>query len=121
MSRTDRVRSRARSGGNAYSVSPARWAPLRKITDKRNYRNTVVEVLECGHEQRIREDMIGETNAYRRRCEQCLRVACAAFGHPVAPDEWYEKRGRCRCAERDDLRDPVDTIIARAAERWPVT
>lgn len=97
------VQSRARSGGNAFSISPTRWAPLRKIVGTDSYRSTTVEILECGHDQRVREDMIGETNAYRRRCVECLNIACAAFGHPVALDDWYEKRGRCRCGRRDDL------------------
>lgn len=97
------VHSRARSGGNAYAVSAARWAPLRKVVGADTYHSTTVEILECGHDQRQREDMIGDTYATRRRCVQCLNVACAAFGHPVAPDEWHESRGRCRCGTRDDL------------------
>lgn len=31
-----------------------------------------VEVLECGHEQRPRQDCFGETNAIRRRCRKCV-------------------------------------------------
>lgn len=93
------IHRRASSGGRSYSVSPTRWAPLRKITDE-HYPH---EALECGHTLRVRSDMIGETNAYRRRCVECLYIACAAFGHPVAPDDWYERRGRCRCGRRDGL------------------
>lgn len=33
------------------------------------------EELECGHIVRIRQDIIGETNAYRRRCKQCAKEA----------------------------------------------
>lgn len=29
------------------------------------------EVLECGHQQRPREDFIGEVPAARRRCKKC--------------------------------------------------
>lgn len=49
-------------------------APLRRIVD------TLVtddglrfEVLECGHRQPQRQDMIGPTNAYRRRCRRCAK------------------------------------------------
>ena len=31
-----------------------------------------VEILECGHEQRPRQDCFGETNAVRRRCRKCV-------------------------------------------------
>jgi hypothetical protein len=29
------------------------------------------ETLECGHEQRQKEDIYGPTNAYKRRCRRC--------------------------------------------------
>lgn len=46
--------------------------PLRKIVGT----NAGKEVLECGHEQRPREDFVGVTNASRRRCDYCpKRVA----------------------------------------------
>jgi len=49
--------------------------PLRKIVADRYEPATdrVVEILECGHEVRRREDVIGETNAYRRRCRKCRK------------------------------------------------
>ena len=39
----------------------------------------VRELLECGHTQGIKQDIYGPTNAYRRRCRQCL-AALASFG-----------------------------------------
>lgn len=51
-------------------------APLRKIVgqvrwpipgDLRVYR----DLLECGHVVPIKQDLVGETNAYRRRCKKC--------------------------------------------------
>lgn len=67
-------RSRARSGGKA-AVSTNRWYYLRKVTgyDGR------LEVLECGHKQRPKSDMIGEYDAARRRCHQCPKptLPCA--------------------------------------------
>jgi hypothetical protein len=35
----------------------------------------LIEVLECGHEQRQKTDIIGPTNAYRRRCKRCPDLA----------------------------------------------
>ena len=47
--------------------------PLRKIMETRLDDKTrrVVEILECGHEQKQKMDAFGPTNAYRRRCRQC--------------------------------------------------
>jgi hypothetical protein len=52
-------------------------APLRAIVD---YLEVTIadgvtaqrELLECGHVVPIKRDMIGETNASRRRCKACL-------------------------------------------------
>ncbi len=58
-------------------------APLRKIVEYRamipprapkgTTSELVFEVLECGHAQLPRTDIIGETNAVRRRCNACKR------------------------------------------------
>ena len=51
--------------------------PLRKIVkeEMRQLGDSSVEalheVLECGHAVLPREDFVGRTNAYRRRCWQC--------------------------------------------------
>jgi hypothetical protein len=39
------------------------------------------EVLICGHIVRIKQDIYGETNAYRRRCRKCgdLRLRANAL------------------------------------------
>jgi hypothetical protein len=48
--------------------------PLRKILrEERNEHGLLVEILECGHQQFQREDFIGPTNAYRRRCRKCKK------------------------------------------------
>jgi transcription elongation factor Elf1 len=53
--------------------------PLRKIVKtRRDEHGLVVEVLECGHEQRPVQDFIGETNAARRRCRKCAAEQFAA-------------------------------------------
>ena len=59
-------------------------APLRRIVGHRwvvcavdGYgveREVMHEVLECGHTQLEKEAIYGRTNAYRRRCGQCLEV-----------------------------------------------
>ena len=54
--------------------------PLRKVISRTTERYELpsgyvayleCEVLECGHVIRIKQDIYGETNAYRRRCKQC--------------------------------------------------
>lgn len=60
--------------------------PLRKIigykeVDVSHNQNGMYlrhEELECGHTVLPRQDIIGETNAYRRRCWQCGRDEAAA-------------------------------------------
>lgn len=60
-------------GGRIAGRKQVNRAPLRKIVDykERPYPLPALEVLECGHEVRPREDMIGPTNAARRRCRRC--------------------------------------------------
>lgn len=38
-----------------------------------------VEMLECGHYQHPRQDIIGRTNAVRRRCRKCGKGAPQDF------------------------------------------
>lgn len=59
----------------------ARKGPLRRVVDTfyRDYKlpegarplRQAVELLECGHVQRVISDFYGETNAYCRRCRKC--------------------------------------------------
>ena len=49
-------------------------APLRKIVRRfwgGQNGNLPMEELECGHTQMQKQDIIGPTNAYRRRCKKC--------------------------------------------------
>lgn len=56
-------------------MNPNRTAPLRKIVNyATNEFGTIVEVLECGHQQRPIKDQMGETVAVRRRCHACRRA-----------------------------------------------
>lgn len=57
----DAVYSRELNGG--------RWDAVRRD------RTGIREVLECGHCQPERHDLIGPTNAVRRRCAKCKRGA----------------------------------------------
>ena len=45
--------------------------PLRKIVRHHYGRGTWHEILECGHTQLPVRDLVGETNAERRRCRKC--------------------------------------------------
>lgn len=55
-------------------MSFAHLYPLRKIEDHwTNPSNGLVfEVLECGHKQRVKSDIYGETHPVRRRCRRCF-------------------------------------------------
>lgn len=55
--------------------------PLRKIIEvvripgeKFGWPDVFKERLECGHIVRIKQDIYGPTNAYRRRCRECART-----------------------------------------------
>lgn len=55
--------------------------PLRKVVGhETNEYGALREVLECGHRIVPREDFIGPTNAYRRRCWRCGRAERAESG-----------------------------------------
>lgn len=47
--------------------------PLRRVVGERYDQRTgrIIETLECGHEVPRKQDIIGETNAVRRRCRRC--------------------------------------------------
>ncbi len=50
--------------------------PLRKVVDWTYWiGSSTLETLECGHRQRARRDIAGETNAARRRCRACYAAA----------------------------------------------
>src|SRR5262245_51688977 len=57
-----------------------RRGPLRKVVGYQNETKwtgekaiaLMYEILECGHHQRPVRDLYGETQAARRRCQQCL-------------------------------------------------
>ncbi len=49
--------------------------PLRRIVSEENDKyGRIVEVLECGHKVTQKEDIYGPTNAYKRRCRQCVEL-----------------------------------------------
>jgi hypothetical protein len=76
------------TSGGAMKLTKNQRQPLRKIVDTKPgpYAGALVEVLECGHEQRQKSDIYGPTNAYARRCRQCVTP------HPVR--EIKAKEGR---------------------------
>jgi hypothetical protein len=68
---SDKQKAAARENGKKGGAPP-----LRRIVDRHmNQYGATVEVLECGHEQREKQDIYGPTNAYRRRCRQCAKEA----------------------------------------------
>lgn len=72
--------SRAVSGGKAAARTTQRYYLRRIIEEKVNEHGSIIEVLECGHEQRPVSDMIGPTTATRRRCKQCPKPECVECG-----------------------------------------
>lgn len=52
-------------------------APLRMIIGTRDVvvtesgRTVPMEVLDCGHEQPVKQDIYGDTHPVRRRCRRC--------------------------------------------------
>lgn len=53
---------------------PKKLGPLRKIVSEGvNEHGCQTETLECGHTILRKQDIIGYTNAYRRRCRHCLK------------------------------------------------
>jgi hypothetical protein len=68
--------SRMRSQGKVRGGSGGHGkGPLRLIVRSVQIGYGVFEVLECGHRQLPVRDLIGETNAKRRRCSKCKRGA----------------------------------------------
>lgn len=67
----------ARGGGPRRSRgNRAEAGPLRKIVSERmSEHGVLLEVYECGHAAPQKRDIIGPTNASRRRCRRCAREA----------------------------------------------
>lgn len=67
---------RGRRGGLSAARRATNLYPLRKVVGyvpHPEYPAVTLEELECGHTQHIKQDMVGETNAERRRCGKCPR------------------------------------------------
>lgn len=64
-----------RGGGPRPRSNGSKSGPPRKIVST-DYRGGIPwETLECGHEQAAKRDLMGFTNAVRRRCHYCKREA----------------------------------------------
>ena len=75
-----RQRSSGGGPGRSGGKGRQRTGPLRKIVNSGvgvnpEYPHSFYELLECGHLQLPVEDLIGRTNAERRRCRKCKRGA----------------------------------------------
>lgn len=69
---------------------PDRTSPLRKVlgfvmvpVEPGHHIELREELYECGHTRLPKQDIIGETNAFRRRCYKCAKG--------IAPDSKYLK------------------------------
>lgn len=66
----------ARGGGPRRRSNGTLAGPLRKIVARpRNEHGVEMETLECGHTIRVKRDLMGPTNAVRRRCPTCKKEA----------------------------------------------
>lgn len=72
MSRTGHLSNmRARGAGPRPRSNGSKSGPLRKIVGTCWVGGARMEALECGHLQMPKCDLMGETNAVRRRCHRC--------------------------------------------------
>jgi hypothetical protein len=63
-----------RGGGPRPRSNGVRTGPLRKIVAEGvNEHGVQTETLECGHTIRRKRDLMGFTNAVRRRCWKCKK------------------------------------------------
>ena len=65
----------ARGGGPRPRSNGSRAGPLRKIVSTEYKGDTPFETLECGHTIMAKRDLMGFTNAVRRRCWKCKHEA----------------------------------------------
>ena len=64
----------ARGGGPRPRSNGTQRGPLRKVVSEGvNAHGVETETLECGHVIRRKHDLMGPTNAYRRRCRKCKK------------------------------------------------
>jgi hypothetical protein len=80
--------------------------PLKKIVGTCRVGYATLEALECGHLQMPKSDMMGHTNASRRRCKKCKRGVPVHFiGNPPS-DMKPEDYQKVESAERKPLSPP---------------
>ena len=68
-------RLRARGGGPRPRSNGSHTGPLRKIVSTEYKGDAPFETLECGHALMAKRDLMGFTNAVRRRCWKCKQEA----------------------------------------------
>lgn len=62
---------RLRGGGPRPRSNGSRSGPLRRVTSIEYKGGVPFETYECGHVAVAKRDLMGFTNAARRRCRQC--------------------------------------------------
>jgi hypothetical protein len=61
----------ARGGGPRPRSNGAGTGPLRKVVSVEYKAGVPFETYECGHVEIAKQDLMGYTNASRRRCRKC--------------------------------------------------
>ena len=64
-------RQLARGGGPRPRSNGAGTGPLRKVVSVEHKGGVPFETYECGHVEVAKRDLMGFTNAARRRCRKC--------------------------------------------------
>lgn len=73
---------RRRGRGPRPRSNGAKTGPLRRVVDSWYVDNRLFERYECGHEAEAKRDLMGYTNAARRRCRTCLAGQQRRDRHP---------------------------------------
>lgn len=60
-----------RGGGPRPRSNGSRSGPLRRIVETWYVNGVRMERYECGHEREAKRDLMGYTNAVKRRCKRC--------------------------------------------------
>jgi hypothetical protein len=86
---------RARGYGPRPRSNGSKTGPLKKIVGHVKVGYATMEALECGHFQMPKQDLMGETNAVRRRCTKCKSGSPVIFtGEPpthMTSEEYHKK------------------------------
>jgi len=74
-----------RGGGPRPRSNGTKTGPLRKVVASWYVGSVLMERYECGHEAEGKRDLMGYTNAMKRRCTRCKRDSLVDQPQSLAP------------------------------------